>query len=138
MAALLRLVELEEGGGGSGGSGGGRGDGVGGEILVDGVDVRDVPLPLLRGRVAILPQEPTLFSGTIRSNLDPTDHSGVLKAVPEEADGVGGGGARSDEELWEALAKVLAHVRVYVARWRWHAVAGAAFSAPLAQVSFVC
>jgi len=41
-----------------------------GEILVDGVDITNVPLERLRKGIAIIPQDPTLFIGTIRSNLD--------------------------------------------------------------------
>ena len=41
-----------------------------GSVLVDGVDVASVGLGALRGRVAIVPQAPTLFAGTIRFNLD--------------------------------------------------------------------
>lgn len=54
MIAMLRLVELDSG-----------------KILVDGVDTRLVGLSLLRSKIAVIPQDPVLFSGTIRSNLDP-------------------------------------------------------------------
>ncbi|ETV86915.1 hypothetical protein H257_01946 [Aphanomyces astaci] len=54
MAALLRLVELESG-----------------RILLDKVDIASLPLHTLRRAVSIIPQEPVLFSGSIRSNLDP-------------------------------------------------------------------
>ncbi|XP_006811395.2 ATP-binding cassette sub-family C member 8-like [Saccoglossus kowalevskii] len=55
-----------------------------GRIIIDGVDISSVPLLTLRSRLTIIPQDPTLFEGTIRFNLDPD----YLK---------------SDEELWEAL-----------------------------------
>ena len=42
-----------------------------GVVLVDGVDITTVPLPILRKRMCILPQEATVFSGTIKRNLDP-------------------------------------------------------------------
>ena len=42
-----------------------------GEIFVDGYDTNTVDLRTLRSRIAIIPQQPVLFSGTIRSNLDP-------------------------------------------------------------------
>jgi ABC-type multidrug transport system fused ATPase/permease subunit len=42
-----------------------------GRILIDGVDVARVPLREVRGRLAIIPQEPVMFKGTVRSNLDP-------------------------------------------------------------------
>ena len=55
-----------------------------GAVFVDGVDVASVGLKTLRGRVAIVPQAPTLFAGTIRFNLDMF-------------------GERTDEELEAAL-----------------------------------
>ena len=54
MIALLRLVELDSG-----------------KVLFDGVDARTVGLAALRSKIAVIPQDPVLFSGTIRSNLDP-------------------------------------------------------------------
>ncbi|KAI9189655.1 Transporter of the ATP-binding cassette (ABC) [Blastocladiella emersonii ATCC 22665] len=41
-----------------------------GEILIDGVNVGDVDLHMLRSRITMVPQDPVLLSGTIRSNLD--------------------------------------------------------------------
>ena len=41
----------------------------GGEILVDGVDIRDVSLKGLRSTVALVPQDPILFDATLRENL---------------------------------------------------------------------
>lgn len=43
----------------------------GGRILVDGIDIATLDLAALRGALAIIPQEPVLFSGTVRKNLDP-------------------------------------------------------------------
>jgi ABC-type multidrug transport system fused ATPase/permease subunit len=42
-----------------------------GEIIIDGLDISKMDLHSLRSRLAIIPQDPVLFSGTIRSNLDP-------------------------------------------------------------------
>uniref|UniRef100_A0A8D3BNZ2 ATP-binding cassette, sub-family C (CFTR/MRP), member 10 n=1 Tax=Scophthalmus maximus TaxID=52904 RepID=A0A8D3BNZ2_SCOMX len=52
--ALFRMVELNRG-----------------QILLDGLDLSAVGLGQLRSRLAIIPQDPFLFSGTIRENLDP-------------------------------------------------------------------
>ncbi|KAJ7510445.1 putative ATP-binding cassette transporter protein YOR1 [Mycena galericulata] len=52
--SLFRLVELTSG-----------------SITIDGVDISQVGLGDLRSGVAIIPQEPLLFSGTLRTNLDP-------------------------------------------------------------------
>uniref|UniRef100_A0A1I8JE23 ABC-type glutathione-S-conjugate transporter n=1 Tax=Macrostomum lignano TaxID=282301 RepID=A0A1I8JE23_9PLAT len=55
-----------------------------GHIEVDGVRIDRLGLHSLRSALTILPQEPTVFSGSLRSNLDPFDE-------------------RTDEELWAAL-----------------------------------
>ncbi|KAJ2553161.1 Canalicular multispecific organic anion transporter 2 [Coemansia sp. RSA 1933] len=52
--ALFRLVEGESG-----------------SIKIDGVDIATVGLHELRSRLAIIPQEPALFNGSVRDNLDP-------------------------------------------------------------------
>ena len=56
MVSLLRIVELSEG-----------------SILIDGQDISQVGLAKLRESIAVIPQDPVLFSGTVRSNLDPFD-----------------------------------------------------------------
>ncbi|ELU37127.1 ATP-binding cassette transporter protein YOR1 [Rhizoctonia solani AG-1 IA] len=54
MAALFRIVELTSG-----------------SILIDGLDIGEMGLSSVRSKIAIIPQEAGIFSGTIRSNMDP-------------------------------------------------------------------
>ncbi|XP_050071798.1 ATP-binding cassette sub-family C member 4-like [Anopheles maculipalpis] len=60
---------------------------VEGEILIDGTNTAHVPLETLRSHISIIPQDPVLFSGTLRRNLDP------FEAYPDAA-------------LWRALELV--------------------------------
>ncbi|XP_075729275.1 ATP-binding cassette sub-family C member 3-like [Rhipicephalus microplus] len=55
-----------------------------GRILIDGVDIAQVPLKKLRRAITVIPQDPSLVRGTLRMNLDPTE-------------------AHSDEQLWQAV-----------------------------------
>jgi ATP-binding cassette subfamily B protein len=71
-------------------------DATGGQVLVDGVDVRDLDPGLLSRTVGLVPQRPYLFTGTIASNLRY------------------GNPAATDEELWEALE--VAQARDFVER----------------------
>lgn len=57
-----------------------------GNITIDGIDIGKIGLRNLRQAITIIPQDPTLFSGTIRSNLDPF-------------------GLYSDEAIFEALRR---------------------------------
>lgn len=69
LMALFRMTELCEG-----------------RILIDGVDIRNITLKQARSPISIIPQDPVIFSGTIRSNLDPF-------------------GIYSDSQLWDALER---------------------------------
>lgn len=44
---------------------------TGGKIIIDGIDISVLGLHDLRSRFGIIPQEPVLFEGTVRSNIDP-------------------------------------------------------------------
>ncbi|KAJ3267999.1 hypothetical protein HDV01_003608 [Terramyces sp. JEL0728] len=70
VSALFRLVELHSG-----------------SIVIDGIDIKKLGLESLRKSMQIIPQDPVLFTGTIRENLDEE-----LKAT--------------DERIWTALDSV--------------------------------
>lgn len=44
-----------------------------GNIIIDDVEIHELGLHALRSKISIIPQEPVLFSGTMRKNLDPFD-----------------------------------------------------------------
>lgn len=44
-----------------------------GSIVIDGIDIKDLGTEDLRSNLTIIPQDPTLFSGSLRSNMDPFD-----------------------------------------------------------------
>ncbi|EFN77618.1 ATP-binding cassette transporter sub-family C member 9 [Harpegnathos saltator] len=67
VMALFQLVEISQG-----------------RILIDGIDIKQIPLRTLRSRLLAIPQDAIMFSGTIRENLDP-----LLKY--------------NDYEIWKAL-----------------------------------
>lgn len=66
---------------------------AGGKISIDGHDISILGLHALRSRLTIIPQDPVLFSGSLRMNLDPFE-------------------SKSDEEIWKSLE--LAHLKSFV------------------------
>merc|ERR1711966_419990 len=72
MNLLFRITEAEK---------------DGGRILIDGIDTVEIGTSILRTKLSIIPQDPVMFSNTVRYNLDPF-------------------GDKSDVELWEVLKKV--------------------------------
>ncbi|GFZ16425.1 multidrug resistance-associated protein 14 [Actinidia rufa] len=69
ISALFRLVEPEEG-----------------MVIIDGLNISTIGLHDLRSHFGVIPQEPTLFSGSVRYNLDPLSE-------------------HTDQEIWEVLEK---------------------------------
>lgn len=39
--------------------------------MIDGINIQEIPLSELRKRITVIPQDPTMFTGTLRFNLDP-------------------------------------------------------------------
>jgi ATP-binding cassette subfamily C (CFTR/MRP) protein 1 len=76
--ALFRIIESAEGGG---------------SIYIDGENIGLMGLSALRSRLTIIPQDPVLFSGTLRMNLDPFDN-------------------HTDDQIWTALEH--AHLKAFV------------------------
>lgn len=66
---------------------------AGGSITIDDIDISQMGLHSLRGRLTIIPQDPVLFSGTLRMNIDPFS-------------------TYSDDEIWTSLEH--SHLKAFV------------------------
>ena len=74
-----------------------------GRITLDGMDIRSLRLADLRGAIGIVPQEPALFSGTIRENI------AYARPKATEADVAGGGARGARARVHRAAAAGLRH-----------------------------
>lgn len=107
LSCLFRLVENRSG-----------------TVTIDNVDIGTVPLATLRGRLAIIPQDPIFFTGTLKYNLDPrgehTDaalkgllHDCACSALLDHADGLkmalesGGGNLSAGQRQLLCVARAL-------------------------------
>jgi ABC-type multidrug transport system fused ATPase/permease subunit len=54
-----------------------------GKVTIDGIDVSKIGLRDLRSKLSIIPQEPVLFTGTLRTNLDPFDEHNDFKVCTQ-------------------------------------------------------
>ena len=50
-------------------------------IWIDGIDILELPLHTVRSRISIVPQDPVLFKGTIRNNIDPLELYGNIELI---------------------------------------------------------
>lgn len=60
---------------------------IDGNVFIDDVDTGDIALKALRSKISIIPQEPVLFSASLRYNMDPFDKY-------------------TDADIWKALEQV--------------------------------
>ena len=100
---LFRIIELDEG-----------------QISIDGIDISTLGLHSLRNKLTIIPQDPVLFSGSLRMNLDPFDQY-------------------SDDEIWQSLK--MSHLDNYVSSMKdglHHEIAEGGENISMGQRQLVC
>ncbi|KAJ3229676.1 Canalicular multispecific organic anion transporter 2 [Chytriomyces hyalinus] len=88
MLSIFRMIDFEEG-----------------EVVIDGISTKSLGLKDLRSRLSIIPQDPILFSGTVRSNMDPfNEHDDVTIWRALEASGLKGAVSEMEGQLDGAVA----------------------------------
>ena len=100
---LFRIIELDQG-----------------QICIDGVNIATLGLHCLRNKLTIIPQDPVLFSGTLRMNIDPFNQY-------------------SDDQLWQTLK--ISHLETFVTNLKeglQHEIAEGGENVSVGQRQLIC
>ena len=101
--SLFRIIELDQG-----------------QICIDGVNIATLGLHCLRNKLTIIPQDPVLFSGTLRMNIDPFNQY-------------------SDDQLWQTLK--ISHLETFVTNLKeglQHEIAEGGENVSVGQRQLIC